>query len=97
MSLGSVVHDPRFWFRHGHAFRCFSPISDEIRQDMRLDCIPSLVVYVEGREFDPPLRYSSRCVGIIHDGCQWSCAHNCHWMLLEIVPQFPAPWGYSVG
>jgi hypothetical protein len=73
------------WFWDGHSLLGFLPIRHKFRQSLRLDGGVRLVVDVEGGQFDAPLCNSSSCIAVVDDVLQWSLAHHCDLVVIEVV------------
>jgi hypothetical protein len=74
------------WFWDGRSLLGFLPICCKFDQSLRLDGGARLVVNVEGGQYDAPLCNSSYCVAFVDDVLQWSLAHHCDLVVIEVVP-----------
>jgi hypothetical protein len=55
-----------------------------------------LVVNVEGGKFNAPLCNSSCRVAVVDDVLQWSVAHNCDFVVIEVVHKLAGTYEYFV-
>jgi hypothetical protein len=74
-------------FRDRHSLLFLLPIRHEFCQSLILDGDARLVVDVEGGKFNAPLCNSSCRIDVIDDVLQWSLAHNCDLVVIEVVPK----------